>query len=130
MTWNGYTWWQLRVFGCHIDDKRMTRETVKKLRDEENYGLSNIKIYRSFQAKADRAKNDLIEFLIEQKKLGKKVVGYGAAAKGNTLLNYAGIKTDLPKYDASISKQGNICLEAIYRSKRLAKSFRLILIMF
>ncbi len=53
-------------------------------------------------------KNDVVAFLIEQKRLGKSVVGYGAAAKGNTLLNYAGVKPDLLPFvcDAALSKQG------------------------
>ena len=61
-----------------------------------------------FQPKADKIKNDLITFLIAQKRAGKKVVAYGAAAKGNTLLNYAGIKPDLLQYvcDAAQAKQG------------------------
>jgi hypothetical protein len=64
--------------------------------------------YLNFQRQADRVKDDLLVFLIEQKRAGKKVAAYGAAAKGNTLLNYAGIKPDLLPYvcDAAPSKQG------------------------
>ena len=66
-----------------------------------------MKTYTSFQKKADKVKNDLLMFLLNQKKIGKIVVGYGAAAKGSTLLNYSGIKPDLLPFivDASLSKQ-------------------------
>ncbi len=52
-------------------------------------------VYRDFQAKADRLKDDLLTFLLQQKRAGATVAAYGAAAKGNTLLNYAGVKPDL-----------------------------------
>jgi len=65
--------------------------------------------YQGFQTKADEVKNDCLTFLLEQHRAGRKVVGYGAAAKGNTLLNYAGVKPDLLPYvvDASPYKQGH-----------------------
>ena len=58
--------------------------------------------------RADRVKDDLLAFLIEQKRAGRRVAAYGAAAKGNTLLNYAGVRPDLLPYvcDAAGSKQG------------------------
>ena len=64
--------------------------------------------YRGLQARADRIKDDLVGFLIEQKRSGRSVVGYGAAAKGNTLLNYCGVRGDLLDYvvDLSPHKQG------------------------
>ena len=99
----------LRIYGCHSDDIRQTKKAViKLLREEESFGLKNIEFYKSFQVQADKVKDNLIEFLIKQKKSGKKVVAYGAAAKGNTLLNYAGVKPDLLSevYDISDSKQG------------------------
>jgi len=99
----------LRIFGCHSEDKRITRETVPNLLyEEEQFGLKSLKTYQGFQERADEVKNELIEFLVKQFHSGKKVVAYGAAAKGNTLLNYAGIKPDLLSeiYDASSSKQG------------------------
>jgi hypothetical protein len=78
------------------------------LSDESEGGLRNLETYDEFQARADRVKDDLLFFLIEQKRLGKKVAAYGAAAKGNTLLNYAGIKPDLVAFvcDAAAAKQG------------------------
>ena len=76
--------------------------------EEEQFGLKTLSPYKKFQEYADKIKNDLLSFLIDQKTSGKKVAGYGAAAKGNTLLNYAGIKNDLISYvcDAAPSKQG------------------------
>ncbi len=64
--------------------------------------------YRDFQAYANEVKNDFLTFLLEQSRAGRKVAAYGAAAKGNTLLNYAGVKPDLVRYvvDASPHKQG------------------------
>jgi len=66
-----------------------------------------LSVYEAFQAKADVIKNSFLEFLIAQKKLDKRVAAYGAAAKGNTLLNYAGVKPDLLSFvcDAAVAKQ-------------------------
>jgi SAM-dependent methyltransferase len=99
----------LRVYGCHLDDARLTLSAVERiLKNEKERGLQDLKIYDTFQAKADSIKNNFLEFLIAQKKLGKKVAAYGAAAKGNTLLNYAGVKADLLPFvcDAAAAKQG------------------------
>ncbi|HAB39846.1 MAG TPA: SAM-dependent methyltransferase [Rhodobacteraceae bacterium] len=99
----------LRVFGCHEDDARATTLAVNALLAEEKQrGLQNVDTYNSFQARANQVKDDLLAFLIEQKRRGKKVAAYGAAAKGNTLLNYAGVKPDLLSFicDAALSKQG------------------------
>jgi C-methyltransferase./Methyltransferase domain./Hypothetical methyltransferase. len=99
----------LRVYGCHVDDPRPTEATVPKLLVEESArGLRTLAPYQGFQARAERIKDELLLFLIEQKRAGKKVVGYGAAAKGNTLLNYAGVKPDLLPFvcDAAPAKQG------------------------
>ena len=66
------------------------------------------RFYAGFQPRADQAKNDLLRFLIETKRAGKKVGAYGAAAKGNTLLNYAGVRPDLLPWvaDRNPAKQG------------------------
>jgi SAM-dependent methyltransferase len=99
----------LRVYGCHFDDIRKTKNSVTLLLQEEKLsGLQKIETYKGFHISVDKIKSDLIKFLTEQKKKGKKVVAYGAAAKGNTLLNYAGIKEELLPFvfDAAISKQG------------------------
>jgi len=99
----------LRIFASHSEDPRITSNAVRNVLSEEaEVGLQSINIYTSFQRRADQVKDDLLYFLIKQKKLGKKVIAYGAAAKGNTLLNYAGVKVDLLSvvYDAASSKQG------------------------
>jgi SAM-dependent methyltransferase len=99
----------LRVYGCHEDDPRLRTAAVPELlAEEERQGLRIMTTYRNFQRQAERVKDDLLAFLIEQKRSGRKVAAYGAAAKGNTLLNYAGIKPDLLPYvcDAAPSKQG------------------------
>ena len=99
----------LRIYGCHAEDKRPKGASViDLLAQEEAFGLQKLSVYQTFQEQADQVKNTLLLFLIEQKKTGKKVAAYGAAAKGNTLLNYAGIKSDLIPYvcDAAPSKQG------------------------
>jgi SAM-dependent methyltransferase len=99
----------LRIYGCHTDDFRQSTEAVSGLlAEEEHQGLRRPETYRAFQQRADTIKDNLLLFLIEQKHMGKKVAAYGAAAKGNTLLNYAGVKPDLLPYvcDAAPSKQG------------------------
>ena len=99
----------LRIYGCHTDDERSITDNVKSLLAKElEAGMQSVAIYQSFQAKADAVKDGLLKFLLAQKEAGKTVVGYGAAAKGNTLLNYAGVKTDLlpAVCDAASAKQG------------------------
>jgi hypothetical protein len=98
----------LRIYGCHQDDPRETRKAVLELlREEADRGLQQLETYRAFQSRAEKIKLDLIAFLAEQKRSGKTVAAYGAAAKGNTLLNYAGIKPDLLPFvcDAAKAKQ-------------------------
>jgi SAM-dependent methyltransferase len=99
----------LRVYGCHENDSRVTEKSVGSILEEEiKRGLQQIETYLEFQPRADKIKYDLLVFLIDQKRQGRKVAAYGAAAKGNTLLNYAGVKPDLLPFvcDASKSKQG------------------------
>lgn len=99
----------LRIYGCHADDVRGGTQAVASLLEEEkSRGMCQLLAYEDFQSRVDWVKNNLVNFLIEQKKAGKIVVAYGAAAKGNTLLNYGGIKPDLLPYvcDAGPSKQG------------------------
>ena len=99
----------LRVYGCHEGDPRQASPAVTALLAEErNSGLQTLTPYQDFQAKAEQVKDELLIFLIEQKRAGKRVAAYGAAAKGNTLLNYAGVKPDLVPFvcDAAVAKQG------------------------
>lgn len=98
----------LRVHACHEGAQRDTSSSVTAMLIEEtDRGLQKSETYTEFQPYADKIKNDLIAFLLEQKERGLSVVAYGAAAKGNTLLNYAGVKPDLLPcvYDAAASKQ-------------------------
>jgi hypothetical protein len=99
----------LRVYACHRNDKRLTTDSVREMIEKEKrQGLQSVDGYRKLQSRAEQAKNDFVAFLIQSKKEGKKVVAYGAAAKGNTLLNFGGVKPDLLPFvcDASLSKQG------------------------
>jgi 2-polyprenyl-3-methyl-5-hydroxy-6-metoxy-1,4-benzoquinol methylase len=99
----------LRIYGCHAEDARPTSAASGLLLAEEaRRGLESLAVYEDFQAKADRLKDDLLFFLLEQKRAGRTVAAYGAAAKGNTLLNYAGVKPDLLPFvcDAAAAKQG------------------------
>ncbi|MBL1269217.1 MAG: class I SAM-dependent methyltransferase [Halomonas sp.] len=99
----------LRIFGCHDEEERENHKSVAAiLQLELNRGLQQLETYLDFQFRANKIKNDLLEFLIKQKRAGKKVAAYGAAAKGNTLLNYAGVKPDLLPFvcDAAPAKQG------------------------
>ena len=99
----------LRIWGCR--DGAAHRETTavrSLLALEAAAGMLDAEYYHHFQARADAAKNSFLTFLLECRRNGKHVVGYGAAAKGNTLLNYAGVKPDLLPYvvDASPHKVG------------------------
>ena len=99
----------LRVFGCHAESTRESDVSVSALLQEESArGLQRLQTYLDFQPRAERIKNDLLSFLLEKKRAGEKVAAYGAAAKGNTLLNFAGVKADLLPYvcDMAPSKQG------------------------
>jgi SAM-dependent methyltransferase len=99
----------LRVFGCHREDARIATPAVGKVLDDEIHSKMRVlATYNTFQSDAEQLKDNLLSFLIQAKKEGAKVAAYGAAAKGNTLLNYAGIKPDLLPYvcDAAASKQG------------------------
>ncbi len=99
----------LRVYGCHVEEGREKSPYVGSvLAEEAERGLQNLTTYQNFQTKANRLKDDFLAFLIEQKCAGKKVAAYGAAAKGNTLLNYAGVRPDLLNFvcDAALAKQG------------------------
>src|SRR5439155_317593 len=75
---------------------------------ERAAGLDRIETYRGFGERVARTKRSLLSFLVDAKERGLCVVGYGAPAKGNTLLNYCGVKTDLLEYtvDMSPTKQG------------------------
>lgn len=126
----------LRVYGCHQDDPRSTQAAVTSvLQAEIEHGLQDLNTYLKFQPRADKIKDDLLSFLIEQKRLGKKVVAYGAAAKGNTLLNYAGVKPDLVEFvcDAAQAKQGKFMpgshIPILHPSEMLNRTFDWVVIL-
>lgn len=100
----------LRIYGCHAENKvHPVSARVEELKAREILaGLKKLDIYQEFSAKIQLTKCKLLEFLIQVKRKGKSVVGYGAAAKGNTLLNYCCVRTDLMDYvvDRSPHKQG------------------------
>jgi len=99
----------LRIYAKHKEDstKQISETVTALLKKEVAKGLNGLAYYDDFQQKALKVKLDLSEFLINQKREGKKVAAYGAAAKGNTLLNYCGIKNDLISFvtDANPHKQ-------------------------
>jgi SAM-dependent methyltransferase len=100
----------LRIYGRHSED------TAKPLSDrlfalrsrEAEAGIATLAYYESFESRVRGTKRKLLEFLIDVKRAGKKVVGYGAPGKGNTLLNYCGIRTDFVEFtvDRSPHKHG------------------------
>ena len=100
----------LRIFARHAEDssKSICRAVPELIKRETEEGFSNLKYYLSFDDKLREAKRNILEFMIGLKKEGKTIVGYGAPAKGNTLLNYCGIRTDFIDFtvDRSPHKQG------------------------
>lgn len=99
----------LRIFAKHISDqsKEITEHVSRLLKKEKDAGMNSIEYYAHFQEKIGNIKDDFLLFLLKQKKEGKKLAAYGAAAKGNTLLNYCGIKNDIIQFvvDANPAKQ-------------------------
>jgi SAM-dependent methyltransferase len=99
----------LRVYAQRKDTgkQEISANVGKILNQEVAAGMTTIEFYTGFQDKANCVKNDFLAFLIEAQRAGKTVVGYGAAAKGNTLMNYAGVRPDLLNYvvDRNPAKQ-------------------------
>ncbi len=100
----------LRVFAQRADTggQPVSERVGALLGREDAAGIATPAFYRGFQARAEKVKDDFLAFLIDARRQGKKVAAYGAAAKGNTLLNFAGVKPDLLPYvvDRAPSKQG------------------------
>jgi hypothetical protein len=100
----------LRIYAKHKEDisKAISPQVAALLDKEMAKGINQLKYYSAFQQKAGKVKLDLLEFLVQQKKNNKSVTAYGAAAKGNTLLNFCGVKNDLIRFvvDANPHKQG------------------------
>jgi SAM-dependent methyltransferase len=100
----------LRIFACHVSNPdRSATERLARLRDwEHEHGFDRLEAYLGFEERVRETKRKLLEFLISAKRAGKTVVGYGAPGKGNTLLNYCGIRRDFIDYtvDRSTYKHG------------------------
>lgn len=99
----------LRIYAKHAEDKskEISVNVADLLEKEKAKGLTTMAYYEGFQKRALKVKMDITDFLIQQKRADKIVAAYGAAAKGNTLLNYCGIKSDLIEFvvDANPHKQ-------------------------
>ena len=99
----------LRIFVKHVDDstKAINLKVSELINKEIKKGVNTLSFYQGFNQTTESIKIELLRLLLEQKKLGKKIAAYGAAAKGNTLLNFCGIKKDLVSFvvDANPSKQ-------------------------
>jgi SAM-dependent methyltransferase len=120
----------LRVYAQRSDTgtHSSTARLQEVLNKEHTLGVDSLDFYQNFQQKVNRIKDDLTRFLIEAKQAGKTVIAYGAAAKGNTLLNFAGIRPDLLPYviDKNPAKQNKfmpgsripIVSEEIIRSEK------------
>ena len=100
----------LRIYAKHRDDKtKKISEAVFVLEQKEKeFGMEEKESYFNFSRKVNAIKEELVNFLFEEKRQGKKIVGYGAAAKGNTLINYCGITKEIIDFvaDRSPHKQG------------------------
>lgn len=100
----------LRIFLCHQGNgERTTSPAVEHLRrSEEAFGLNRVECYAQFRERVEETKRKILALLIDLRRQGKRIVGYGAPGKGNTLLNYCGIRTDFLEYtvDRNPYKQG------------------------
>jgi SAM-dependent methyltransferase len=99
----------LRVYCClERGSYSETPAVADCLAEELERRMDQLATYSTFQQQADEVKNGLLAFLLDAKRAGHRVAGYGAAAKGNTLLNYSGVRSDLLSFicDAAPSKQG------------------------
>jgi SAM-dependent methyltransferase len=90
----------MRIYARHAEDslRAVHGRVANMLRREEEAGFTRLETYFSFDQKVKRTKQAILSFLIEAKRAGKSIAGYGAPGKGNTLLNYCGIRTDFLDY--------------------------------
>ncbi|MCH9633976.1 MAG: UDP-4-amino-4-deoxy-L-arabinose--oxoglutarate aminotransferase [Chlamydiae bacterium] len=98
----------IRIYGCHKESKKKVSESVHTmLQQEKEFGILNIATYFDFKNEVEQIRNKFLSFMVKAKNSSKKIVAYGAAAKGNTFLNFAGIKHDFIQtiYDQAKSKQ-------------------------
>lgn len=95
----------IRIYACHNEDKNhhVSERISELLAIEKAEGLDEIERYNQFEEKVKETKRKILEFLIREKGNGKQIVGYGAPGKGNTLLNYCGIRQDFLDYTVDMS---------------------------
>jgi SAM-dependent methyltransferase len=101
----------LRIFGCHDDDPRERSDAAAELLERERAaGLEDVRTYVDYHARVVADKRQILKFLIGLKEEGNAIAGYGAAAKGNTLLNYCGVGRDFLDFtcDANPHKQDHV----------------------
>lgn len=117
---NGLTLWHveelpthggsLRIYGKHTEDntKPITANVDDLLKREKEIGVNDLNYYDRFKIKVNQTKRKILEFFIQAKNTDKQIVGYGAPGKGNTLLNFCGIRTDFLDYtvDRNPAKHG------------------------
>jgi hypothetical protein len=100
----------LRVYACHAEDdtKAISPDVMRLTAWEADWGINSLDAYQAFKKKVEATKRNILHFLIETREAGKSIAGYGAPGKGNTLLNYCGIRTDFLQYtvDRNPYKQG------------------------
>jgi SAM-dependent methyltransferase len=126
----------LRLWVAHAESQHGPTQAVDELRRLElARGLAELSTYRAFAPRVRKIKNDLLRFLIDAAERGKRVAAYGAAAKGNTLLNYCGVRSDLVEFvvDRNPHKQGHLLpgsrlpIEAVERLNERRPDYVLIL---
>jgi 2-polyprenyl-3-methyl-5-hydroxy-6-metoxy-1,4-benzoquinol methylase len=101
----------LRIYGCHRDDRRPDTDAALALAARERAaGLEELAVYAEFAQRVEHEKRAILSFMIGLKQQGQSIAGYGAPAKGNTLLNFCGIRTDFIDYTVDVSphKQGHL----------------------
>jgi SAM-dependent methyltransferase len=102
----------LRVYVCHAEDatKPQSDAAAELAEHEREAGYENIDLYRAYARRVQEEKREILSFLIELKAAGLSIAGYGAPAKGNTLLNFCGVGTDFIDYTVDLNphKQGHL----------------------
>jgi hypothetical protein len=101
----------LRIFGCHDDDPRERTQAAAELAERERAaGLEDVRTYLDYGERVVADKRQILRFLIDLKEAGNSIAGYGAAAKGNTLLNFCGVGRDFIDFtcDANPHKQNHV----------------------
>ncbi len=95
----------LRVYACHQDNAAQpnTPNVARMLQTEKDFGLTELKTYHAFEQNTRKLKREILSFLIGLKEQGKTIAGYGAPAKGNTLLNYCGVRTDFLDFTVDLN---------------------------